>query len=600
MRLQQRLLFLLLLPLAGLLTAVGVSGYLFSQQLILKQWQEGAILKLQWAAHHIDMRLQRPINWMEIFQTTGDLSQGAEVQAWIIGQIEALGGVVDVTIDWKIEGSRPEEMGRRGRMSRSDRSQSPRKQMGMMRFHRASIARVTPPSFDTGVGEKTVTVVSDFQDEEENHLGSMEVDILFSYLLQNILELGWWQTERAYLVNDQGRILTRSGRDKINSEQLGADAGIEDRVLEEMQQKDFGTLQGADHLPDASEGVHSFVHDLLPEHLPALIDRDKVGGFYKLEHAPWSLILLAPGQKVLAPLLRFRNLYLIAGVVCILIIVLFIRLVTGRVVNRIKRVSRAAESVSKGDYGEPLSEKGPRDEILLLTRSFNNMVQGLRERDFIRNTFGRYVDQEIAEELMARPESAKLGGARREVSMLMSDLRGFTPLAESLRPEETVSLLNSYFDRMIQVILKHKGIIVDFFGDALLVFFDPLDGPVKPSVQRSLGCAIEMQQELQRFNEQDRAETFPELRMGIGLHTGEVVVGNIGSEERAKYGIVGSSVNMTSRIQGVAGEGEVLVSEASYAYAPEGIKAGPPRVIRLKGIPGTIRLYPLESKQLPF
>lgn len=184
--------------------------------------------------------------------------------------------------------------------------------------------------------------------------------------------------------------------------------------------------------------------------------------------------------------------------------------------------------------------------------------------------------------------------------MLMSDLRGFTPLAESLRPEETVSLLNSYFDRMIKVILKHKGIIVDFFGDALLVFFDPLDGPVKPSVQRSLGCAIEMQQELQRFNEQDRAETFPELRMGIGLHTGEVVVGNIGSEERAKYGIVGSSVNMTSRIQGVAGEGEVLVSEASYAYSPEGIKAGPPRETRLKGIPGTIRLYPLEPKQLPF
>ena len=114
-----------------------------------------------------------------------------------------------------------------------------------------------------------------------------------------------------------------------------------------------------------------------------------------------------------------------------------------------------------------------RDEIGQLTLSFNDMIAGLKERDFISNTFGRYVDQDIARELLSRPEASRMGGVKREVVILFADIRGFTPLAETLSPEATLQLVNRHFARMIEVIQTHRGIIVDFLGDAILAFFDP-------------------------------------------------------------------------------------------------------------------------------
>ncbi|MCF8109302.1 MAG: HAMP domain-containing protein [Desulfohalobiaceae bacterium] len=577
MRLQLRLFLFLLLPVALILTGVGVAGYHFSQQLILKEWRKGAIVKLQWAAHHIDMRLQRPLHWMQIFQTTGDLPQGAAIQSFIIEQIEAIDGVDGVTINWEGQQAaspmnmRPmDRMGRMGFDSRSGGQGTEQRPMGIMRFHQARIARVSAPNFDVGLGEKTVRVVAEFLDATGRQLGEMKIRIRFASLMRNILELGWWQTEEAYLIDEMGCCILAGSGPLESGMKLGENGSrIESRLLESIRQNDSGTVVGKGFIPD------------------------QVGGFYNLEQAPWSLVLIAPGHKVFAFLLQFRNVYLLVGAGCIVAIVLMIQLVSRRAVKRIKLISGAAESVSRGDYGQALPENGPRDEIGRLTRDFNQMVQGLRERDFIRNTFGRYVDQEIAAELMARPEAAKLGGDRREVAMLMSDLRGFTQLAESLRPEETVTLLNRYFDQMISVILEHKGIIVDFFGDALLVFFDPLGEPVQPSVKSALHCAFAMQARLQPYNTRNRAAGLPEFQMGIGLHAGEVVVGNIGSEARAKYGIVGSAVNLTSRIQARAGEGEILVSEAVYDLVQDEVTAGIPRDVQLKGIPESVRLYPV-------
>ncbi|MCF8109150.1 MAG: hypothetical protein K9J81_09180 [Desulfohalobiaceae bacterium] len=111
MRLQLRLFLFLLLPVACILTGVGVAVYLFSQQLILKEWRKGAMVKLQWAAHHIDMRIERPLHWMQIFQTTGDVPQGAAIQSFIIEQIEALEGVDGVTINWEEQASSPMSTG---------------------------------------------------------------------------------------------------------------------------------------------------------------------------------------------------------------------------------------------------------------------------------------------------------------------------------------------------------------------------------------------------------------------------------------------------------------------------------------------------------
>jgi class 3 adenylate cyclase len=224
------------------------------------------------------------------------------------------------------------------------------------------------------------------------------------------------------------------------------------------------------------------------------------------------------------------------------------------------------------------------------------MVKGLKERDFISNTFGRYVDQEIARELMRQPEATRLGGEKREVAILISDIRGFTPLSESLNPEAIVSILNRYFSHMIEVIKKHQGIIVDFFGDGVLVFFDPLDGPVAPTIDRAIRCAMEMQNEMEAFNAEMRKGGLPELEMGIGLNAGQVVVGNIGSETRAKYGIVGSAVNLTQRIQEVAKGGEVVISDSIYQYANRYLDMRKSFEIELKGLQQKMKLHIPNSK----
>ena len=263
-------------------------------------------------------------------------------------------------------------------------------------------------------------------------------------------------------------------------------------------------------------------------------------------------------------------------------------------VSSIGNISRAAEQVARGDYGAPLPVK-TGDEIGQLIKSFNTMVRGLKERDFIRNTFGRYVDPEIAGELMRRPEAARLGGEKREVAILMSDLRGFTPLAETLSPDVTIDMLNRYFSLMIETIRKHRGIIVDFFGDALLVFFDPIEGPVAPTINQAIRCALEMQSVMGAFNAVNREEGLPELKMGIGLNAGEVVVGNIGSETRSKYGIVGSAVNVNQRIQSNAQGEEVVVSEPVYRSALDHLVIKKSFKAQLKGVQGSATLYVVEG-----
>ena len=316
----------------------------------------------------------------------------------------------------------------------------------------------------------------------------------------------------------------------------------------------------------------------------------KVIGFYRLHGAPWAIMLHAQASQITGALSAASGWFTSAGgVLCLVVILLLIRLGVNPLVSAIRLISRRASEVAAGEYGEPLPVTS-RDEIGQLTGSFNDMVAGLKERDFIRNTFGRYVDEEIARKLLRRPEAARrLGGEKREVVIMFSDIRGFTPLAESLSPEATIRLVNRHFSRMIEVIRAHHGIIVDFLGDAVLAFFDPLDHSLEEAVRQAVACALEMQEAQAAANA--AVTEYPPLQMGIGLHAGEVVVGNIGSESRAKYGIVGSAVNLTHRIQGQAQGGEVVVSEAVPAPRP-----GPSLAVqrefrtRLKGIQEPVSL----------
>ncbi|MCL4806676.1 MAG: response regulator [Thermoanaerobaculia bacterium] len=201
---------------------------------------------------------------------------------------------------------------------------------------------------------------------------------------------------------------------------------------------------------------------------------------------------------------------------------------------------------------------------------------------FIFETFGRYLSNEVVERLLQTPEGLKLGGETRKVTLLMSDLRGFTQFADRLPPDRVVRLLNNYLGTMADILLSHQGTIDEFIGDAILAIFG---APVQreDDALRAVACAVEMQRAMERVNEFNRREGLAAVEMGIAIHTGEVVVGNIGSDKRAKYGVVGSPVNLTARIESYTVGGQILVSDRTRREGGSALSVGNEVVVQMKG-----------------
>jgi class 3 adenylate cyclase len=192
--------------------------------------------------------------------------------------------------------------------------------------------------------------------------------------------------------------------------------------------------------------------------------------------------------------------------------------------------------------------------------------------------------------LIENPASLELGGEKRRVTIMMTDLRGFTAMSERLAPEQVVSLLNGYFEVMVEVITRYQGTINEIVGDALLVFFGaPQDVPDR--AQRAVACAIEMQNAMERVYARNRGAGLPDLEMGIGLNDAEVVVGNIGTASRSKYAAVGSGVNMTSRIESYTVGGEILISESVRQAAGAALRIDGQRDVLPKGAESPLRIY---------
>jgi len=198
--LQKRLVIFLLIPVALLLIAGGFAGFIFARGTMLDAWREASILKLQRAAHHIDMRFNKPIEWIEMFHRTGGYGNKFASPDWILEQLKQLDGIAMVDLRWADE--RFEMIPMRGGGSMSG--------MGMRRFHRAKISKVTSPLYDAQIGQNTVSLISNLKDESDQIIGTLEVAIRFDYLMQDILTLGWWQSNLAYLADDSGRYLART------------------------------------------------------------------------------------------------------------------------------------------------------------------------------------------------------------------------------------------------------------------------------------------------------------------------------------------------------------------------------------------------------
>ncbi len=213
---------------------------------------------------------------------------------------------------------------------------------------------------------------------------------------------------------------------------------------------------------------------------------------------------------------------------------------------------------------------------------------------FIRDIFGRYLSDAIVEVLLESKDGLKLGGERRPVTMLMSDLRGFSILAERYTAEQIIATLNHYFSVMIDIIMEYGGIVDEIQGDAILAIFG---APLRQedSALRCAACAVAMQQAMDAVNQHNGDKGLPSLSMGISVHTGEVVLGNIGSYKRAKYGVVGSDVNLTARIQTQAIGGQVMVSKDTLQACESSLDVGDAVEFRAKGFEKPVKIFDLKG-----
>ncbi len=263
--------------------------------------------------------------------------------------------------------------------------------------------------------------------------------------------------------------------------------------------------------------------------------------------------------------------------------------VANSVAGPLRELEASMERVGRGD----LDARAPvvsNDEIGGLAEGFNRMLAGLKERDYVKDTFGKYVTREIRDEIL----SGRVGleGEQREVTILFADLRDFTPWVETTEPREVVRELNRYFGAMEAAVRRHGGLVLQFIGDEIeAVFGAPV--PAGDHARRAVRAALDMRTGLQAFNASRVAAGKPPLRHGIGVHTGTVLAGSIGGADRLSYALVGDAVNLASRIQDLTktAGADILISATTRAALDSAITVTALPAARVKGRSAEVEVF---------
>lgn len=222
------------------------------------------------------------------------------------------------------------------------------------------------------------------------------------------------------------------------------------------------------------------------------------------------------------------------------------------------------------------------------------VITNLTQLFKVNSALVRYTSPDIADYALTTAEGQKSGGQTKNVTILMSDLRGFTALSSKLNAEELIKVLNRYFEAMVACIQKYHGTVIEFLGDGIFtVFGAPKD--LEDHASCAVNCAVEMQKAMPAVNEWNKANGYPELQMGIGINTGDVVVGNIGSEKKMKYGCMGSAVNITGRLESLTVGGQIFITENTARRLTEKLTVITEGSFLPKGAPEELRYYEIEG-----
>lgn len=369
--LQQRTLFYILAPTFVLLVTMSAVGFVFVRDILLNQWGETAIAALQRTAHQIDMQLREPKDLLMLLEDNDDSEATRVIFASIRKRLEGLKGVVGVEIVWPgeqgVEAPRP----------------APRPAIGMAGMHRHyrfDHFSITAPQYNKNLKNRTVSLVSELQNTSEATVGRIAVIISFDELINEIINAPWWMGNKAYLIDDAGNVLASTARqseleDQFPQRAFGTLTLLEEQTMAAMRTRGFGTVFGPGRPPE------------------------EVSGYYRLNEAPWTMVVIARGERVMQPIIRFKSFYILSFAVCILLILVFIRMTTSRLTARIKEISAAADNLAGGRFGVPLAATSP-DEVGELAASFNKMTRQLRQRLRMKEAID--VAREVQQNLLPR------------------------------------------------------------------------------------------------------------------------------------------------------------------------------------------------------
>jgi adenylate cyclase len=324
-----------------------------------------------------------------------------------------------------------------------------------------------------------------------------------------------------------------------------------------------------------------------------------IGSLKKTQIPGLAITVLIPEARIYDTpnKIRARSVFLGLAILCLALLatVLFADSLT----QPLLKLVEVTKKIAAGDFGARAESK-KHDEIGMLSQSFDQMAEGLAEREKLKNLFGKFHSKAVAEKLM-RDQEAGLGGERIPVTVFFSDIRSFTSRSENMSAEEVVAMLNEYMTEMVNVIEEHNGVVDKYVGDAIMAIWGiGTNDPHAEAVQAMRAC-LAMRTRLAQLNTRRLARGADEIKIGMGLNSGEAVAGNIGSPSRMEYTVIGDAVNTASRVESLTKEYEtdLLVSSSTVALVRTlGLRFSSPIKAAAKGKAGGILVHKCEEADM--
>ena len=389
--LHQRTVVFIILPIFLFLTLTGVFGFIAVRNVLIDQWGETALAQLEKAAHNIDMQLNRPKQLLSFLDGMSKRDFDTGIHEIIVDRLQQIQGVAEINAEW------PSEMGSQGlRMRRHILHR-----LGNENYT-GKVLGVTPPFYEIAFEQNNVLLSTSLINMEDEVIGNIELSLDFEQLIAQTIQSKWWNIYKAYIVDQNGHILAQTINNKEHPDQhstkrFGQSNALEKKTLAALSTDESGIVFG--------KGIP-----------PA-----EISGFYRLNQAPWTMVIITPGEKVLQPLIKFRSAYIITVLFCITILLWFIRSSFKQTTQSIKQVSTAADELANGNFSKPF-KVSTKDEVGDLLHSFNRMSSQLQRGVQLQKAMG--IAKEVQMTLLPQNDYSDNGITASGVSIYCDETGG--------------------------------------------------------------------------------------------------------------------------------------------------------------------------------